>query len=364
MDIKLSSGWWYRAVVIVAAVWILHDFAQALLAACVAAIASWPLYKRFAMRCAPRIGPSLTALLFTLAMTVFVLAPMIFTFGALLTEAQILLVQIAAADRSGITAPVWLHDVPLIGTWLAARWQHELAHPGALMMWTQRMDATAVLAWVQSLGQFMARHVFIILFTTLLLYFLYQDGDELAGDMRRILRDTLGERAEAYVNIAARAARASVNSMLVVGLFDGLACWAVYAIAQVPHAALWAAITGTLAIVPFLGYVAVAALTLQLAITGAAKGALLSLLLGCLILLCGDKVVRPLIAGSGVRLPFVWVLIGCLGGFETLGLVGLVIGPVVLALTRELWKQRVRDIRDSDVAHRCSPKSDLPAMVR
>lgn len=364
MDIKLSSGWWYRAVLIVVVLWILHDFAQALLAACVAAVASWPLYRRFALRCKPRIGSRATALVFTVAMTVFVLAPMIFAFGALLTEAQILLVQIAAADKSGITAPAWLHDVPIVGAWVAARWQHELAHPGALLMWTQRMDATAVLAWAQSLGQFMARHVFIILFTALLLYFLYQDGDELAADLRRVLRDALGERAEAYLHVAARAARASVNSMLVVGLFDGLACGAAYAIAQVPHAALWAAITGTLAIVPFLGYAAVAALTLQLAITGAAQGAVLSLVLGCLILLCGDKVVRPLIAGNGVRLPFVWVLIGCLGGFETLGIVGLVVGPVALALTREMWKQQVREIRACDVAHRCSPKSDARAMVR
>ena len=115
--------------------------------------------------------------------------------------------------------------------------------------------------------------------------------------------------------------------MLVVGLFDGLASGAAYALAGVPHAALWAAITGALAIVPFLGYVAVAALTLQLAMAGATKSAVVSLVMGCIILVCGDKIVRPAIAGSGVRLRFVWVLIGCLGGFETLGLVGLVDRP-------------------------------------
>ena len=66
-------------------------------------------------------------------------------------------------------------------------------------------------------------------------------------------------------DLAVRAARGSVNSMLVVGLFDGLACGVAYAVAGVPHAATWAAITGALAIVPFLGYVAVAC-------TGAATG--------------------------------------------------------------------------------------------
>ena len=47
MNIKLPPGSLYRAAVVALAVWVLHSFVQALLAACVAAIASWPLYKRF-----------------------------------------------------------------------------------------------------------------------------------------------------------------------------------------------------------------------------------------------------------------------------------------------------------------------------
>jgi predicted PurR-regulated permease PerM len=99
-----------------------------------------------------------------------------------------------------------------------------------------------------------------------------------------------------------------------------------------------------LALVPFLGYVAVAALALRLAMTGAAATAVVVFALGCIVLLCGDKIVRPMIARNGMRLHFVWVLMGCLGGFGALGLIGLVIGPVALSLTRELWEQRVRDL--------------------
>jgi predicted PurR-regulated permease PerM len=132
--------------------------------------------------------------------------------------------------------------------------------------------------------------------------------------------------------------------MLVVALFDGFATGLVYAFAGVPHAGVWAAITGTLALLPFVGYVAVAVLTVQLAITGATSAALLTLSLGALVLFCGDKVVRPAVAGDGTGLSFVWVLMGCLGGFEVLGLVGVVVGPVVLTVARELWEQRVRDV--------------------
>jgi predicted PurR-regulated permease PerM len=240
--------------------------------------------------------------------------------------------------------------VPVLGPYLSARWQHEFARPGALTMWTQRTDPTALLSWAQWLGQFMARHVVIVSFAILLLFFLYQEGESLADEFRRVLRDCIGQQAERYVDVATRAVRASVNSMLLVGLFEGLAAGVAYASLGVPHAALWAAITGTLAIVPFLGYVAVAAIALQLMLKGAATTAALTLAIGCVVLLCGDKIVRPAIAGNGVRLGFVWVLMGCLGGFEVLGLVGLVVGPVVIGLVRELWEERVRDVASADLA--------------
>ena len=195
-----------------------------------------------------------------------------------------------------------------------------------------------------------------------MLFFLYQKGETLADEFRRVLRDCIGQQAERYIDVATRAVRASVNSMLLVGLFDGLAVGVAYAMAGVPHAAVWAAITGALAIVPFLGYVAVVALALQLAMKGAAATAALALAMGCVVLLCGDKIVRPAIAGNGIRLGFVWVLMGCLGGFEALGLVGLVVGPVVIGLARELWEQRVRDVAASDLAG-CVPSNPDPSQT-
>jgi predicted PurR-regulated permease PerM len=344
MNITLKAQWFYGALMVALSLWIVHSFLEPVLAACVTAIASWPLYKRFRDRVSPRIGRGASALIFTSIMSVFVLAPMMFAVGALLTEAYVLLSQIAAADAIGITAPGWLENLPLVGRWIEARWQSELARPGALAVWTQQTDSTVFLRWAQSVGQFTGRHLFIITFTVLLLFCLYQTGESLVGQLRRVLRHRIGDWAEDYVDLGARAVRASVNSMLVVGLFDGFASAIAYIVIGVPHAGLWAAITGLLALVPFVGYVAVAALTLQLAMIGATTSALLALGVGCLILLCGDKVVRPLVARDGTQLRFVWILIGCLGGFEVFGLIGIVIGPVVLTLARELWAQSVRDL--------------------
>ena len=339
---RFSAGSFFAALIIALSAWVLHSFVEALLAACITAITSWPLYRKFSA-CLPRqLARSVAPLFFTAWITVFVLAPLMFALGALLAEAHALLLTIAAADREGIAVPLWLQDVPAAGPWLVANWDSSLARPGALSTWLQRIDPAALLTGANSLGHFLARHLMIILFTILVLFLLYREGESLAQAVRRVLRDRIGERAEGYADVATRALRASVTSMLVVGLFDGLACFFAFALAGAQHAALWAAITGALALVPFLGYAAVAALALHLAVAGAAAPALFSLVLGSLVLFCGDKIVRPMIAHNGTNLPFVWVLMGCLGGFEVLGLVGVVVGPVLLALTRALCDERMR----------------------
>jgi predicted PurR-regulated permease PerM len=343
MVVRLTMPGILGALVLVLAAWMLHSFLPALLVACVTAVASWPLYRRFVALLRSRVSRGAISLAFTFMVSALVLAPLIFACWALLAKASALLLDIAAADEKGVGVPPWLESVPLAGAWLAERWRSELAHPGALWAWVQqRVDAAALLGWIQGLGEFMGRQLVIIGFAILVLFFLYQEGESVAREIKRALRHLVGERAEAYVDVAARAARASANSMLIVALFDGVAAGIAYAIAGVPQPVTWAAITGLLALVPFVGYGAVAALALELALAGASTAALLSLAFGSVILFFGDKVVRPLAARKGTHLGFVWVLMGCLGGFQALGLVGVVIGPAVLTLARELWAEYMR----------------------
>ena len=188
MNVRISAGWFYAALIIALSIVVLHSFLPSLVIACVTAVASWPLYERFAMPVRPRIGRSATSFAFTALMTAFVLAPMMFAIGALLVEANVLLRDIAAADQNGIPPPHWLANLPLAGHWLAERWQLGLSRPGAFAEWVERMQPAQLVVWAQSLGQFMARHVFIIAFAILVLFFLYQEGESLAGGLRRVLR--------------------------------------------------------------------------------------------------------------------------------------------------------------------------------
>ena len=91
--------------------------------------------------------------------------------------------------------------------------------------------------------------------------------------------------------------------------------------------------------IPYLGYVAVAGVALSLAAGGAVTSALAVGILGFVVHLVGDKILRPVLVGGAVKLGFVWVLMASLGGLELWGLLGVLVGPGVLALASSLWRE-------------------------
>jgi predicted PurR-regulated permease PerM len=350
LKLQLNTSWVWAALVVLLSVWILRIFLEPLLWAAVVAIASWPIYRRFARSLPGWMASSVTPLLFTALVSVFVLGPIVFAFGTLIAQAQRWVNQVALADQTGLAVPAWLEDLPLVGTWLAERWQALFGTPGGLSVWLQRADASAVLGWAETLGQFMAHHLLVISFTLLVLFFLYRRGDALPRNLSRLVHDRLGPRAQPYVELAIVALRATVNGMVILGLFDGILTGISYALAGVERAEAWGAVTGVLSLIPFLAYAVVAAVALTLLAKGALMAAVTVAALGVVVLFAGDKIVRPLLVGSSAKLGFVWVLMGTLGGVELLGLLGLFVGPVVLALGGALWQEWTRSQAQSRTA--------------
>ena len=59
----------------------------------------------------------------------------------------------------------------------------------------------------------------------------------------------------------------------------------------------------------------------------------------CVVVFCVDHFVRPLLISRGAQIPFIVVLLGVLGGLAAFGLVGLFIGPVILAVLLAVWRE-------------------------
>jgi predicted PurR-regulated permease PerM len=129
-----------------------------------------------------------------------------------------------------------------------------------------------------------------------------------------------------------------VTGLVLVGLAEGVLLGFAYALAGLPHAVPVAALTGVLAVIPFGAPIAFCAAGLYLLAnsdTGAAIGVVA---FGFLVVFVADHFVRPVLIGGAARLPFLWVLLGILGGLETFGLLGLFLGPVVMAALMSLWR--------------------------
>jgi predicted PurR-regulated permease PerM len=113
----------------------------------------------------------------------------------------------------------------------------------------------------------------------------------------------------------------------------------VYAIAGVPHPTMLGAASGVAAMIPFAAGVAIALAVLLLLAKGSVAAAVAVGVAGMAVTFTADHFVRPALIGGQTKLPFLWVLLGILGGVEVWGLLGLFLGPAIMAALMMLWRE-------------------------
>ena len=91
--------------------------------------------------------------------------------------------------------------------------------------------------------------------------------------------------------------------------------------------------------IPFGAPLMFGAASLLLLAQGATIAAAAVLAFGFAVVFVADHAIRPVLIGGATRLPFLWVLLGILGGVETWGLLGLFLGPAIMAVLILLWRE-------------------------
>ena len=333
------AQWLFSAFVVVLSLWILHGFLAALAWAGVIALATWPLYKKFRALISPNFRKNVAPFLFTLVVSALFVIPLAFAFVQLGIEVQLVARLLLAAQREGLIAPEWLHHVPLLGDSVTQWWNQVLGTPGGIGDWLEHVESTALIPWAKVFGRQMLHRSAILGFTLLALFFLYRDGILLSEKILRLGVRLLGQRGEGHAEHAVLAVRATVNGLVLVGIGEGILIGAAYALAGVPSATVFGAITGLLSMIPFAAPLIFGGISLFLLAQGKMITAILIFSWGTLVLFIADHFVRPVLIGGSIKLPFIWVLLGILGGLETFGLLGLFLGPVVMAMGVSLWRE-------------------------
>jgi len=323
------------AVVLLSA-WMLWRFVPALAWACVLAIATWPMRQWLARR---KLGTTAIAALLTLILAFVLVLPVIELGVRAAHESGAIAQWIADIRQNGFGTPQWLTRLPFIGSSVAAWWQANLADPDAARTLLGRAETGGIFSLTRTLGVQVANRLTILVFTLLTLFFLYRDGLSVVEEAQAIADRLFGKPGAQLGNHAVTAVRGTVNGLVVVGLAEGVLLGIAYMVSGVPHAVLLGLLTAVLATVPFGAPLVFIACALYLLAQSHTAAAIALLVFGTVVAFIADHFVRPMLIGSSTRLPFLWVLLGIFGGLESFGLVGLFLGPAIMAVLLAIWRE-------------------------
>ena len=287
----------------------------------------------------------LAALSFTAATALVVLVPLASGIMQAAHEAHTI-VQYAHQYRAdGVPVPEWLSRLPWVGAPVADWWKTNLADPVQAQELLGRFDSESVFGAGRKVTVSVVHRLVTFGFTVLALFFLYRDGTALAHRSFGLARAGFGAPGERYLQHIVDAIRATVTGLVLVGLGEGLLLGVAYGVAGLPHAALLGLVTGVTAMIPFAAPLVYGGASVVLLAWGQPGAALALFVFGSAVLFVADHFVRPALIGGAVRLPFLWVLLGILGGLETIGLLGLFLGPALMAALVSIWRDAATEAR-------------------
>ncbi|WP_186728805.1 AI-2E family transporter [Sphingomonas panacisoli] len=323
--------------IVLLAVWMAWEFLIPIAWAAVLAIAEWPLYARATKRFPNH--PGFLALGFTLATALFVIGPLSLAAVSLAQESQGALEWFQHVQQIGLPMPAWLPAIPLAGDKIAGWWQQHLADPKGAIALLGTVSAGSILGWMRSIGGEVARDTSQFAITLVITGTMLASGGNINGKARLVAQRMFGTFGEHFLERMIGAVRGTVNGTVLVSVLEGTIIGVGYWVAGVPQPLLFATFTILLALIPFGAWAAFGLASIVLLLQGHVGAAAGLFAFGTVVMAVGDNFIQPSVIGSAVELPFLFAMVGALGGLAELGLVGLFVGPVIMAalliVTRE-----------------------------
>ncbi len=319
--------------------WILHRYLAALGWAAVLAIALWPLYRRLVRALGGHGQRVLAPLVLTLLIGLVFIVPFVYAAVEAARETQVLVQYLVDAQRTGIPVPGWIPELPAVGVPLDEWWRTNLSDPKAAEQLLGRIYARVPAESARDVGGQIIHRLILFGFTLLTLFFLFRDGAAFSHQLIALSDRLLGAQGERVGRHMVQAVLGTVNGLVLVGLGEGVVLGIAYILAGLPHPVSIAVLTGVLAVIPFGAPVVFGAAALYLAATGGTVAGVAVLGTGLAVVFVADHFIRPVLIGGAIRLPFLWVLLGILGGLETFGILGLFLGPAIMAALISLWRE-------------------------
>jgi predicted PurR-regulated permease PerM len=316
-------------VLLIAAVLVVLPFFSALLWAAIVSITLWPLRDLMAHKM--KLGRGLSAAFISIALLGLLVAPIAAASVLLANYTEDLLSQVRHLMQDGLPEPPqWLGTIPLLGQWLADQWAH-YRHDGSALL----AQSLALLEQHRGLILSAAREVSSgiaeLLIAVFLSFFVLRDGERIAAWLNQGARRLSAEGPE-LLSLTARTIEGVVYGIVGTALVSGLLGWAGYALAGVPKAFTLGLLTFLGAFVPFGTALVWGPAAFWLLQQGEMPWAIFMLVWGALVISSADNVIKPMLISRGSAMPFVLTLVGAVGGVIAFGVIGVFLGPTLMAL--------------------------------
>ncbi len=317
-----------------AVAWLVAPFADVLLIASVVAILAWPLHAWLAR--VVRAPRAIVTALTVVALTIGVVSPVAGLVWLVSRELTLLANQLATElDRGDLTA--WLAGlsrIPVV-SWLV----EQAGGSAAVLDATRNAARDGLLGVAADTGQFVpglvggtARAVIKIAIFYLALATYFHRGEALGRWALRVTPLSAAHTArlfEVFAQFSRNVVLAGLAAAVTQGFVAGLGYW----IGGVERPVLFAVLTGVLAFVPLIGSaVAWVPIALLLLLQGHSGSALFVVIWSMAVTGTVDNIVKPLIVRGRSDMPALLVFLGVFGGLLWFGVIGLLVGPVLIAL--------------------------------
>ena len=316
---------------------VLKYFIVPVLWAAIIAYITWPLYHSVQKLCGPR--PTLSATVMISMVVLVVGIPLTFAIFMLQHEGRNLFYELQKQVFSGhLNVPQFIRDLPIIGKEVTRTLKEINTDPNSIVQ--------NVSGWFQSHLNYgrlvlseISKNIFKLCFAVMSLFFFYRDGQTILNQVSKALEMVIGPRIHHYLDTISETTRAVVYGVGLTAIAQALLAGLSYFVAGVPNPMVLTIVTFIFALIPFGPPVAYSAVSLWLFSQGQTIEAIGVMVWGVCVVSTADNVIRPLVISGATQIPFLLIMFGVLGGLASFGMVGLFVGPVILAVLLAIWRE-------------------------
>jgi len=331
---QTTLGVMFIVALLFASLWIMRNFLVPIIWAAMIVIATWPLMLRIERALGRRRWLGVTVM--TIAMLLVFVLPFWVAVSTIVEYSDH--IQLWAKSLKEVHLPLppdWVGRLPLAGPKIAATWTEYAAQTPEALAAKLTPYVGQALRWLAAEAGGIGLLVVQFLLTIVIAAVMYAGGESAASGIRKFGMRFAGKRGEDVVLLASRAIRGVALGVVVTALVQALLGGIGLAVAGVPFAGVLTAVMLMLCLAQIGPMLVLLPATAWMYWTGDNVWGTL-LLIWTLFVGTLDNFLRPVLIRQGADLPLLLIFAGVIGGLLSMGLLGIFVGPVVLAVSYTL----------------------------